>query len=696
MSSQIASGLAGLSLDNRQSIMTVSSSTSSNNQSQTQLGNDFVFPKMNNPPPNVPSSDEDFEITLEKCRDEVLASDDPEMQLRWATDALRQIEINTGHRIRLRELDQKRWEFDNAYWAGRPDRVDPNPPRDRYPTPTPESTLRNDATSIVTFLAEQNHPRAEFMKGMWYEFGRFGYAEDKKEAFRCYSRAADKGHARSRYRIGLLYESANDMKKALEHYYKGVEAVDAACLYRLGMMTLWGEHGQTQDYSRGVDLIRRASTVADENAAQGAYIYGMLLARELPQIQLPEGILPFDERAARIEIEKAAYMKFAKAQVRMGSAYELGNLGCEFNPSYSIHYYGLAAQQGEVEAEMGISKWFLVGYEGHFKKNEAASFHFAERAAFAGLANAEFGMGYFNELGMYVQQDIEKAMLWYRRSAAKGNTDAKGRISGLEHEQVLSPQDHKSNIIRLKTTYGNRPERFTQQRQSQSGSPRQNSLNNSNNNNNNNVPYPFDDGPPILPPLGDRPPNQSNYSYNSTNNNPSSNTASGRTYPDRRQRFHSTSSPAQNLRPSSYNTTSYNNNDNINNDPQRISLGGVGGPGRRVVSSPNASIPTLGRKPLISNNSNNDSINSGRPRPYAQTLNDPGYPPRSSSTQDSTSAQINDNNGNNAGPRKPVKQLSKPGPKTFEEMGYPATKQADECVSFSPSHKDEYRLIYWL
>ena len=38
------------------------------------------------------------------------------------------------------------------------------------------------------------------------------------------------------------------------------------------MMTLLGQHGQRQDYSKGVHLVRLAAQTADENAPQGAYV----------------------------------------------------------------------------------------------------------------------------------------------------------------------------------------------------------------------------------------------------------------------------------------------------------------------------------------------------------------------------------------------------------------------------------------
>lgn len=407
------------------------------------------FPKIANAPPNVPPSDDDLEATLENARPLVLNSNDPEMQLAWAADALVFCGVCADNEERTAAAKP---------YAARPS------------TPRIEHQLKADSMNIVTFLADQHHPKAEFLRGMWLEWGRFGQREDKKEAFRCYSRAADRGYARAEYRIGMLYESYNDPVKALRHYHRGVEAGDAASCYRLGMMTLRGQHGQQQDYAKAIDLIRRSSEGADENAAQGAYVYGMLLARQLPQVELPDGYMPHDERQARINIEKAAYLKFAKAQLKMGSAYELGSFGCPFDPALSVHYNALASKQGEAEADMALSKWFLVGSEGLFPKNEELAFTYAERAAQSGLPTGEFAMGYFYEIGMFTAVDLNKATEWYQKAAKHGNTDAAGRIDGLSRKQVLSRKDHENVAVsRIKSQRGSmmgvRPDRFKQQGQ---------------------------------------------------------------------------------------------------------------------------------------------------------------------------------------------------------------------------------------
>ncbi|KAF1946744.1 HCP-like protein [Clathrospora elynae] len=391
------------------------------------------FPKLSNKPPNVPPSDDEKEAVLENARLPVLNSNDPEMQLAWAQDALQYVDAAQLHEQRIAEIQ-----------GARP------------ATPQVEHQLRLDAVNVVTFLADQHHPQATFMRGMWLEFGKMGMRADKKEAFRCYSRAASKGFARAEYRMGMQYEQSNDPIKALQNYQAGAEQGDSASNYRLGMMTLLGQHGQQQDYARGVQLIRQAASTADENAPQGAYVLGMLQARELPQISIPEVFLPYDEKGARQNIEKAAYLGFAKAQLKMGSAYELCSLGCEFNPTLSLHYNALASRQGEPEADMSISKWFLCGHEGEFAKNEDLAYHYAQRAAAAGLATAEFAMGYFHEIGMNTPVNLEKALEWYEKAEKNGNKDAAARIESISKlSRTLSKKDHeKVAIDMIKSKHG--------------------------------------------------------------------------------------------------------------------------------------------------------------------------------------------------------------------------------------------------
>ena len=400
------------------------------------------FPRLTRRPPNVPPSDDERENILEVARNPVLSSNDPEMQLTWAQDTLAYVETVTQYDIRIAE---------------------PSAPRPQ--TPQIVHQLQVDAMNVVTFLADQEHPKADFMRGMWLEFGKFGFRMDKREAYRCFSRAAQKGFARAEYRMGMQYEEAsNDPVNAIKHYRLGVEAGDSASMYRLGMMMLLGQHGQPLDYIKGIDLIRRSAETADENAPQGAYVYGMLLLHELTQVPIPDEYLPFNVSAARHNIEKAAYLGFPKAQTKMGMAYELCQLGCDFDPALSLHYNALAARQAEADAEMAISKWFLCGYDGVFEKNEELAYSYAQRAASTGLPTAEFALGYFYEIGVHVNVDIDLAKKWYAKAADHGNKDASARIDGIQRSNTLKKEHQDVAVAKIRSQYGSqrgkRPERF--------------------------------------------------------------------------------------------------------------------------------------------------------------------------------------------------------------------------------------------
>ncbi|KAK7960747.1 chitin synthase activator [Apiospora saccharicola] len=406
------------------------------------------FPKVEGE--HIPPGDDEKEAVLAESRQTVLHSNDPDMQICWARDVLAYVEIAAECAARDFELTQT-----------------PGSRETRPVTPKIEHELRMDALNIINYLAEQKHPEAVFIRGKWWEFGRFGFRQDKKQAWADYDEAARAGWGRADYRIGMLYENSNDAEKALKHYEMGMQQNDSAASYRLGMIYLMGQHNQPRNLPRGLELIHDAASTADEDAPQGAFVYGMLIARDLPDVTIPEGLLPTDINAARKYIEKAAYLGFGKAQLKMGQAYELCQLGCEFSPALSLHYYGLAARQGQPEACLGVSRWFLFGYDNTFAKNEQLAYKYAQLAAKQKLPTGEFAMGYYSEIGIYVEKNLKEARRWYELAAEHGNTDAVGRLDGLSREKTLSKQDHETTTLtRIKSQYGSqrgkRPDRFKQ------------------------------------------------------------------------------------------------------------------------------------------------------------------------------------------------------------------------------------------
>ncbi|KAF5685175.1 chitin synthase activator [Fusarium circinatum] len=377
-------------------------------QDPEEWPNSTPFPKIE--ACNIPPTDEEKGEILWNARHHVLHSNNVSMQITWARDVLIWVQVCKEDRLREKKYN------DNV----------------RSETPNTEHDLIVDAVNIITYLAGQEHPEALYMRTKWVEFGIFGNRLDMQEAFIGYSRAAALGHGRSEYRCGVIYEQSNDILNAKRHYYRGLALHDSASLYRMGMMNLLGQHGEDNDPINGLKRIKASADSSDEDAPQGSYIYGMLIARELPDISISEVLLPHDPPTAKIYIEKSAFLGFAKAQVKMGQAYELCHLDCNFNPSYSLHYYGLAAKQGIPEASLGLSRWFLFGYEGAFAMNESLAYKYARQAAAGGLATGEFAMGYYNEIGMHIEKNGTEARRWYQLSADHGNEDAVRRLELLD------------------------------------------------------------------------------------------------------------------------------------------------------------------------------------------------------------------------------------------------------------------------
>lgn len=186
---------------------------------------------------------------------------------------------------------------------------------------------------------------------------------------------------------------------------------------------LTGQLGLPDAPDEALPLLKQAATLSTPETPYPAYKYALLLLNELPDVsvhtrllasQLPHGTSSAQE--ARRHLERAAYLGYAPAQTRLGQAYEFADDlgGFPFDAALSVQYYGLAAAQGDAEAEMAVSKWFLCGSEEAFERDEALAVWYAESAANRGLPSAMFAMGYYAEVGVGGVKDILAAQKWYQ------------------------------------------------------------------------------------------------------------------------------------------------------------------------------------------------------------------------------------------------------------------------------------------
>lgn len=220
------------------------------------------------------------------------------------------------------------------------------------------------------------------------------------------------------------------------------------------MCSLRGHLGTEVNTELGMKYLHRASNTSDPDCPQASYVFGLIQLGEIKGIALPDPTLP--ETSGIGAMERAAWLGFAPALLRMGMAWQGGEKG--YDSLIAMRYFHIASRQqqylrfkGDMNAGLGgcaeveISKWMLCGSEGIFEPNEEYAFFFAKLASEFGNGIAEFAVGYFYEVGIYVQQDIQAALIWYGIAASHESADAVERLKelSLSRKNTITKSQHK-------------------------------------------------------------------------------------------------------------------------------------------------------------------------------------------------------------------------------------------------------------
>ncbi|TFY67033.1 hypothetical protein EVJ58_g1891 [Rhodofomes roseus] len=279
-------------------------------------------------------------------------------------------------------------------------------------------------------------------------------AHNPKHAFTQCEQAAKVGYHPAWLDLARDFEKFGDAVHARECYEHGAAHAVPGCLFL----------GLPRSSEEALPLLKQAAALSTVDTPHPAYVYALLLLNELPNLSIqpyllashiPPGSSPALE--ARRHLERAAYLAHAPAQTRLGEAFELADEdgGFPFDAVLSVQYYSLAAAQGDADAEMALSKWFLCGSEGVFERDEELAFRYAESAARRGLPSAMFAMGYYIEVGVGSVKDLPAAQKWYQMAAQQGNTDASDRLNALSRSKSLSRKEHEqlteTTLVRKRT-----------------------------------------------------------------------------------------------------------------------------------------------------------------------------------------------------------------------------------------------------
>lgn len=277
-----------------------------------------------------------------------------------------------------------------------------------------------DSHKVLKKLSNAQNSEAMFVLADSLGKGLFGNEPDNKEAFTLYQSAAKVGHAAAAYRTAVCCEighedgggTRKDPLKAMQWYKRAATLGDPPAMYKVGMILLKGLLGQPKNPREAVSWLRRAGERADAENPHALHELGLLY-----ESASGNDAIIRDESYALELFQKAADLGYKFSQYRLGCAFEYGALGCPIDPRQSIYWYSQAAQQEEHQSELSLSGWYLTGSPGVLAQNDTEAYLWARKAAVAGLAKAEYAMGYFTEVGIGVAANLEDAKRWYWRAA---------------------------------------------------------------------------------------------------------------------------------------------------------------------------------------------------------------------------------------------------------------------------------------
>ena len=279
-----------------------------------------------------------------------------------------------------------------------------------------------DSQKILKKLVNAQNPDAMFFLADCVGRGALSHEPDSKEAFTLYQSAAKLGHPQAAYRTAVCCEIGNedgggtrkDPLKAIQWYKRAATLGDTPAMYKVGMILLNGLLGQPKNPREAVGWLKRAAERADAENPHALHELGLLY-----ESAQPNDAIIRDEQYAFTLFKQAAEIGYKFSQFRLGAAYEFGLLACPIDPRQSIVWYSRAALQEEHQSELALSGWYLTGSEGVLQQSDTEAYLWARKAAMAGLAKAEYAMGYFTEVGIGVPANLEDAKRWYWRSACK-------------------------------------------------------------------------------------------------------------------------------------------------------------------------------------------------------------------------------------------------------------------------------------
>lgn len=292
-----------------------------------------------------------------------------------------------------------------------------------------------EALQLLKKIADRGHVMAQYTLADCYSngIGTVKGRQDFDRAFPLFVAAAKHYHVDAAYRAGTCCEYGwgcrKDSAKAAHFYRAAASQQHPGAMFRLGQAEMNGELGLSKNPKEGITWLKRAAENATAEFPHALHELALCHENGVPNV-----IFVDLDYAAEL-LGQAAELGYAPSAYKLGECYEYGKMGCQADPALSIHYYNIAAQQNHRDACFALTAWYLVGSPGVLPQSDTEAFLWAKRAADAGLAKAQYAVGYFYETGMGTPPSMADAMHYFRLAAEQGDKRAQTRLKGNPHTQ---------------------------------------------------------------------------------------------------------------------------------------------------------------------------------------------------------------------------------------------------------------------
>lgn len=204
-------------------------------------------------------------------------------------------------------------------------------------------------------------------------------------------------------------------------YRKAASLSHPGSMYKLGLAYMNGDMGLQKSSKEALKWYNRS---VEASYPEAIYEFANLHIQGVPNvifIDLPYAVSLFGQ---------AADMGHPPSAFQLGECYQYGKLQCQLNPALSIHYYTIAAEQGDGGSCFALTAWYLQGCPDILPQSNDQAYIWTKRAAETNFSKAEYALGYFLESGIGCEKDTVECMVWYQKAADQGDQRAIQRVKG--------------------------------------------------------------------------------------------------------------------------------------------------------------------------------------------------------------------------------------------------------------------------